>query len=240
MLEGERGCSRPRRPPELPEDVAEVPSHRLLTEEQLTGDRPVALAGGDEAEHLHLTRGQPARRLGGVLRRQRLHPGEVGRGAQLLEDPARRAQLHLRGIRVAQRPAGEPDQHPARPPPEGLPAPTQCASRSHPLPPPQAPPRTPAPRPPGTPLAPYRPLPATCATTTETQASARQLRRPARRLHQRHRGARRDWCWKEEEVGRRRHLGAKLKLSGPTIGVSHTDAVIPKSALVVACLERVF
>jgi len=34
--------------------------------------------------------------------------------------------------------------------------------------------------------------------------------------------------------------GPNSKLSGPTIGVSHTGAVIPRSALVVACLERVF
>ena len=54
----------------------------------------------------------PPAALAAAFRDERLHPGKVGRGAELLEHPARRVELHLRRVLVPELPAGEPDQHP--------------------------------------------------------------------------------------------------------------------------------
>src|SRR6478752_3401118 len=45
----------------LPPDVLVVPLDRAHAQAQGRGDRPVAPAGGDQAEHRHLARGQPGR-----------------------------------------------------------------------------------------------------------------------------------------------------------------------------------
>ena len=43
---------------QLGQDVGHVHAHRLGRDEQLAGDRGIAQAGGDQAEHLELARGQ--------------------------------------------------------------------------------------------------------------------------------------------------------------------------------------
>ena len=98
--------------PELGEDVAHVPVHRPLAQDQLGGDGPVGPAGGDQAQDLDLPRGQPTRRPGPAPPGQRLQPGQVGGGAEPLEGPAGGVQLHRRRVLVAEGAAGQPDQHP--------------------------------------------------------------------------------------------------------------------------------
>jgi hypothetical protein len=111
-LERERGGRGARRHSDLVEDVLEMATDRVVAEDQRLRDLPVGPAFRDQAEHLDLAGGQPARRPDGPRARQRRHPGHVRGGAELPEDPARRVELHLRGIVVTERPAGEPDEHP--------------------------------------------------------------------------------------------------------------------------------
>ena len=57
--------------PGLGEDVADVAQHGVGADEQGLGDGPVAVAGGDQAQDLDLTAGQP-RRPGRPRRRRQL------------------------------------------------------------------------------------------------------------------------------------------------------------------------
>ena len=63
------------------------------------------------------SRAVSARGSGAAGMRERAHPPRVRAGAELPEDLARRVELHRRGVLVAERAAGEPDEHPrpARP-----------------------------------------------------------------------------------------------------------------------------
>jgi hypothetical protein len=112
VLVGVGGGRRPGGQAQLGVDVAEVARHRLLAQDQVGGDRAVGLAGRDQAEHLDVAGGRPAGRPGGRPAGQRLHPRQLRDGAELLEHPAGRVQLHLRAVVVPQPPAGQPEQDP--------------------------------------------------------------------------------------------------------------------------------
>src|SRR5262249_23633858 len=105
--EGVRRRCRPRRNPELEEDVAHVTVDRLLAQEQLAGDDLVGLARGDQAENLQFARGQPVGTLAPVLDRWRRKLGEVRPGPELLEHLARGGELQSRPVLVAEGAAGE-------------------------------------------------------------------------------------------------------------------------------------
>ena len=82
---------------ELGEDIAHVPVDRLLAQGQLAGDGLVRLAGGDQAQDLQaraVSAHASADRTG--LLRQRVDPGEIRRGAELLEHGPGRIDLETR------------------------------------------------------------------------------------------------------------------------------------------------
>ena len=69
-------------------------------------------AGGDQAQHLDLPRGQPTARPGSRPGRP-APPAGPGRGRRrAVEGPAGGVQLHRRRVLVAEGAAGQPDQHP--------------------------------------------------------------------------------------------------------------------------------
>src|SRR5918996_2872275 len=100
VLEGEGGGCRPRGDTELREDVLDVPSDGVLADDELRGDLPVALPGGDEPEHLQLAPRQ-AVLVPADFPRQRVQPSEVRRRSELVEDRPGSVELQRRGVVVA-------------------------------------------------------------------------------------------------------------------------------------------
>src|SRR5262245_26289970 len=88
-----------------------MPADRVLAGDELDRDLPVRLARRYETEDLDFARGQNAGRPAGITD-QRCNAGEVRRGADLTECPARRIELHRSGIDVSKLPAGNSDEHP--------------------------------------------------------------------------------------------------------------------------------
>jgi hypothetical protein len=74
------------------------------------GDLPVALAGGDQAQHLELPLRQPMGSAGSGVATKRVEPGEVRRRSQLLEHAAGRLHLEGGSVLVPQHAAGQPGQ----------------------------------------------------------------------------------------------------------------------------------
>src|SRR5215213_2643515 len=106
------GCGRGARgQAQLGEDVAHVPVDRPLAKNQLGGDRLIGLAGGDQAQHLMLTRRQPMsidwRSSAGEL----ADSGEIRRSSKVCEVAAGRFKLQRGGVIVAGGAAGHPQKH---------------------------------------------------------------------------------------------------------------------------------
>src|SRR5215217_96329 len=95
---------------QLGEDVAHVPVHRPLAEDQLGGDRLVGLTGGDQAQHLMLTWRQPMSIDGRGSAGERVDPGKIRRSSKVCEVAAGRFQLQCGGIIVAELAAGQPQK----------------------------------------------------------------------------------------------------------------------------------
>src|SRR6266542_7140988 len=89
------GERRARREAELAEDVAHMPSDRLLTDDQLRRDRAVRLSRRHERQDLELAWRESvrSRRPGS---REGAQAIRVPRGMELLEHRAGRIELHLR------------------------------------------------------------------------------------------------------------------------------------------------
>src|ERR687897_1933552 len=96
---------------QLGEDVAHVPVHRPLAKDQLGGDRFVGLTGGDQAQHLMLTRRQPMNIDGRSPAGERVDPGEIRRSSKVREVAAGRFQLQHGCVIVAELAAGQPQKH---------------------------------------------------------------------------------------------------------------------------------
>src|SRR5215213_3083752 len=106
------GCGRGARgQAQLSEDVAHVPVYRPLAKDQLGGDRLVGLAGGDQAQHLMLTRRQPMSIDGRGSAGERVDSGEIWRSSKVCEVAAGRFQLQRGGVIVAESAAGHPQKH---------------------------------------------------------------------------------------------------------------------------------
>src|SRR5512133_4271340 len=97
---GRGGC--PAVDVDLGEDVAEMPRHGLLTEEQFCCDASVRVALGYQDQHLTLPSRQ---RVTGRCASDWRQRSTIKLGAKLFEDGTRRIQLHPRRILVTQRPA---------------------------------------------------------------------------------------------------------------------------------------
>src|SRR5581483_6356994 len=97
VLEGEGRRARAGRDAELREDVVNVPRDRVLADHERRCDVAIALAGGDQSEHLQLARRQPVRvaRTGADLR-------QVGLGSEALEDVPRGLVLECCRLLVTQ------------------------------------------------------------------------------------------------------------------------------------------
>src|SRR5918996_1191670 len=104
VLERERARRGPGRHSERGEDVLDVPGDRVLADDERLGYLPVALAGGEKTEDLHLARRESVRALPGA-RRGGVQPGEVGGGPERSEHVAGRLELERRGVLVAERAA---------------------------------------------------------------------------------------------------------------------------------------
>jgi hypothetical protein len=86
------GCV-PRRRPSLrrarrcrpTEDVLQMPTYGVITDDQCGGDLLVRLARRYQGEHLKLAGRQTRGSIGGCLAREFRHPGEVGGRSKLLE-----------------------------------------------------------------------------------------------------------------------------------------------------------
>ena len=163
VLVGVRGGRRPGRQVQLGEDVAQVPGHRLLAEEQLGGDRRLAIpvATSRSTWISRPVRGPPSGgpRAGG----RALHPRPV------------RERRRAAGTPTVPRPAPSPRRrrHRARdrPVPSGPGrAPPRTARRA------RARPSTPGAAPPGPPAAspsPRRTAPVACAATARSSGAPR-------------------------------------------------------------------
>src|ERR671917_525542 len=93
------------------ENVAYVPVHRPPAEDQLGGDGLVGLAGGDQAQHLQLTRRQPMSVGGRRTVDERVDSGEIRQCFQLFKYAACRFQLQLGRVVVTEGAASQSYQH---------------------------------------------------------------------------------------------------------------------------------
>src|SRR5919106_2551810 len=87
-----RGGRRRARNVQLDEDVAHVPGDRLLANDEIVGDFPVGLAFGQVSKNLKLTAGQTPGEVGGRPPGESIDAGDVGRGAEPLENRSRRVK----------------------------------------------------------------------------------------------------------------------------------------------------
>src|SRR5690242_12343357 len=106
VLVGEGRGGGARGHTELGEDVAQVALDRLLAEDELGGDRLVAVARRDEPQDLQLARAEPVAALGS----RRVEAGQVRRRAERRVGLACGVELHPGGVLVAEGVAGAREQ----------------------------------------------------------------------------------------------------------------------------------
>src|SRR3712207_1713427 len=89
----EGGCRGPGRHAELGEDVLQVAGDRVLADHERRRDLPVALAGGDQLEHLQLAGGEAVRLPRRGRAAERVDTRYVGCRAEPGEGVARTGEL---------------------------------------------------------------------------------------------------------------------------------------------------